>query len=218
MQQNWVAYASAYNYVMPTSCDDLKTNFSLDVYHHFTNFNGKKYIVTLTDARRTVLRIKEIEPVLKEEKKNPAMIQFPIILNYWKPRRNDPFGESICDKLDDKQIAKTILFNLNIIKAKKEALGGDFIWNSRLIKNREDIIKPTTNGRNIFVDTVEPLSNVGMELPRSQIKADSINMITALENEAMHDTNIDSLQQGIVSGGRTTATESQIAQANSNII
>ena len=217
-QQNWVAYASAYNYVMPTCCDDLKTNFSLDVYHHFTNFNGKKYIVTLTNWRRTLLRIKEIEPVLKEEKKNPSMIQFPIILNYWKPRRNDPFGESICDKLDDKQIAKTILFNLNIIKAKKEALGGDFIWNSRLIKNREDILKPTTNGRNIFVDTVEPLSNVGMELPRSQIKADSINMITALENEAMHDTNIDSLQQGIVSGGRTTATESQIAQANSNII
>ena len=217
-QQDWVAYASAYNYVMPTTCDELKTNFSLDVYHHFTNFNDKKYVVTLANWRKTPIRIKELEPVLKEEKKNPTMIQFPIILNYWKPRRNDPFGESVCDKLDDKQIAKTILFNLNIIKAKKEALGGDFIWNSRLIKNREDILKPTTNGRNIFVDTVEPLGNVGMELPRSQIKADSINMITALENEAMHDTNIDSLQQGIVSGGRTTATESQIAQANSNII
>lgn len=217
-QQNWVAYASAYNYVMPTTCDELKTNFSLDVYHHFTNFNDKKYVVTLANWRKTPIRIKELEPVLKEEKKNPTMIQFPIVLNYWKPRRNDPFGESVCDKLDDKQIAKTILFNLNIIKAKKEALGGDFIWNSRLIKNREDILKPTTNGRNIFVDTVEPLGNVGMELPRSQIKADSINMITALENEAMHDTNIDSLQQGIVSGGRTTATESQIAQANSNII
>lgn len=70
-QQNWVAYASAYNYVMPTCCDDLKTNFSLDVYHHFTNFNKKKYVVTLTNARRTILRIKELEPVLKEEKKNP---------------------------------------------------------------------------------------------------------------------------------------------------
>ena len=218
MQQNWVAYATAYNYVMPTCCDDLKTNFSLDVYHHFTNFNGKKYIVTLTNARRLVLRIKELEPILSEEKKHNDMIEFPIVLNYWKPRRNDPFGESVCDKLDDKQIAKTILFNLNIIKAKKEALGWDFIWNSRLIKNREDILKPTTNGRNIFVDTVEPLSNVWMELPRSQIKADSINMIQALENEAMLDTNIDTLQQGIVSWGRTTATESQIAQANSNII
>jgi hypothetical protein len=57
-----------------------------------------------------------------------------------------------------------------------------------------------------------------MEIPRSQIKADSLNMIQALDNEAMLDTNIDTLQQGIVSGGRTTATESQIAQANSNII
>lgn len=217
-QQNWVAYAAAYNYVMPSSCDDLKTNFSLDVYHHFTNFNGKKYIITLTNARRTVLRIKELKPILEEEKKNPNMIEFPIILNYRKPRRNDPFGESICDKLDDKQIAKTILFNLNIIKAKKEALWGDFIWNSRLIKNKDDILKPTTNWRNIFVDTVENLQNVGMEIPRSQIKADSINMIQALDNEAMLDTNIDTLQQGIVSGWRTTATESQIAQANSNII
>ena len=65
---------------------------------------------------------------------------------------------------------------------------------------------------------MENLQNVGMELPRSQNRADSINMISPLANEAMHDTNIDSLQQGIVSGGRTTATESQIAQANSNII
>ena len=161
-EQNWVAYASAYNYVMPTCCDDLKTNFSLDVYHHFTNFNKKKYVVTLTNARRTVLRVKELKPVLKEEKENNSMVEFPIILNYWKPRRNDPFGESICDKLDDKQIAKTILFNLNIIKAKKEALGGDFIWNSRLIKNKDDILKPTTNGRTIFVDTMENLQNFGM--------------------------------------------------------
>ena len=92
-----------------------------------------------------MLRIKEIKPVLAEEKKDPTKVDFPIILNYWKPRRNDPFGESVPDKLDDKQIAKTILFNLNIIKAKKEALGGDFIWNSRLIKNKNDILKPTTN-------------------------------------------------------------------------
>ena len=90
-----------------------------------------------------VIRILEIEPVLEEEKKDYNQITFPIILNYWKPRRNDPFGESVCDRLDDKQIAKTILFNLNIIKAKKEALGGDYIWNSRLIKNKNDILRPT---------------------------------------------------------------------------
>jgi len=65
----------------------------------------------------------ELKAVLKEEKLDNSLITYPIILNYRKPRRNDPFGESVCDRLDDKQIAKTILFNLNIIKAKKEALG-----------------------------------------------------------------------------------------------
>lgn len=140
---NWTSYAAAYNYNMPNTCSGLKHNFALDVYHHFTSFNGKKYIITLANDRATFIRIKELKPVLREEKADPNLIGYPIILNYWKPRRNDPFGESVCDKLDDKQIAKTILFNLNIIKAKKEALGGDMIWNSRLIKNKQDILKPT---------------------------------------------------------------------------
>ena len=126
-------------------------------------------VTTLAEAS-TIVKTKELRAVLKEEKENPSLVHFPIILNYWKPRRNDPFGESVCDKLDDYQTAKSILFNLNLIKAKKEALGGDFIWNSRLIKNKQDILKPTTYGRNIFVDTTESLNNVGVEIPRSQIK------------------------------------------------
>lgn len=203
---------------MPSSVAGLKNNFSLGIYHHFTNFNGKKYLVTTTADRARVLRIKELKPILKEEKLDPNLITFPIVLNYWKPRRNDPFGESVCDRLDDKQIAKTILFNLNIIKAKKEALGGDFIWNSRLIKNKNDILKPTTQGRNIFVDTNESLGNVGIEIPRSQIKADTFSMMQAIDNEAKFDVNLDAQQQGIIASRDVTATESQIAQANSNII
>ena len=215
---NWTSYAAAYNYNMPNTCSGLKHNFALDVYHHFTSFNGKKYIITLANDRATFIRIKELKPVLREEKADPNLISYPIILNYWKPRRNDPFGESVCDKLDDKQIAKTILFNLNIIKAKKEALGGDMIWNSRLIKNKQDILKPTVQGRQIFVDTQEPLTNVGVEIPRSQIKTDTFNMMSAIDNEARGDVNIDSQQQGVLWARDVTATESQITQANSNII
>jgi hypothetical protein len=119
---NWNTYAQAYNYNFPTSSENLKENFSLGLYHHFTNFDGKKWLISLTSERQQVVRILEIKPVLNEEKKDNSQIGFPVILNYWKPRRNDPFGESVCDKLEDKQTAKTILFNLNIIKAKKEAL------------------------------------------------------------------------------------------------
>ncbi len=215
---NRSTYAMAYNYVMPTAVEWLKHNFSLDIYHHFTNFNGKKYCVTTTADRAKILRVSEIKPVLKEEKENSNLISFPIILNYWKPRRNDAMGESVCDRLDDKQIAKTILFNLNIIKAKKEALGWDFIWNSRLIKNKNDILKPTTQWRNIFVDTQEPLGNVGIEIPRSQIKTDTFSMMNAIDSEARFDVNLDNQQQWVIATRDVTATESQIAQANSNII
>ena len=220
---NQLTYAQAYNYNFPTTIEGLKHNFSLDIYYHFTSFtdeagNTKKYCITTTAERQKILRVIELKPVLDEEKKDGNQIQFPIILNYWKPRRNDPFGESVCDKLDDKQIAKTILFNLNIIKAKKEALWGDFIWNSRLIKNKNDILKPTVQGRNIFVDTNEPLNNVGIEIPRSQIKADAMNMMTAIDNEARFDVSLDSQQQGILANRDVTATESQITQANANII
>ena len=216
-------YATAYNYNYPTTVGWLKDNFAMDIYYHMTSFtdeegNTKKYISTTTAEKTNILRLIELKPVLVEEKKDDNLICYPVVLNYRKPRRNDPFGESVCDKLDDKQIAKTILFNLNIIKAKKEALGGDMIWNSRLIKNRNDILKPTVNWRNVFVDTNEPLGNVGIEIPRSQIKADSMNMMWAIDNEVRYDVSLDNQQSGVISDRDVTATESQIAQANSNII
>lgn len=221
---NWTAYAQAYNYNYPSTVEWLKHNFSVDIYYHFTSYapegeyNGKKYKVTCTAWWASIINVEEIRSVLDEEKKNPSLVHFPIVLNYWKPRRNDPFGESVCDKLDDYQTAKSILFNLNLIKAKKEALGGDFIWNSRLIKNKQDILKPTTYGRNIFVDTTESLNNVWVEIPRSQIKGDSFNMIQALDNEARLNTNIDMQQMGLANASWMTATEAQINQANNNVI
>ena len=87
-----------------------------------------------------------------------------------------------------------------------------------MIKNKNDILKPTVQGRNIFVDTNEPLNNVGIEIPRSQIKADAMNMMTAIDNEARFDVSLDNQQQGILANREVTATESQITQANANII
>jgi hypothetical protein len=37
-QLNWITYAQAYNYIMPTTVAGLKHNFSLGIYHHYTNF------------------------------------------------------------------------------------------------------------------------------------------------------------------------------------
>ena len=120
---NDMTYATAYNYTYPNTVEQLKSNFPVEVYHHFTCVDNKKYIITTTADRNDILRVKEVKAVTKEEKKNSRNIRRPVVLNYWKPRRNDFFGESVCDMLEDKQNAKRILFNLNLITAKKEALG-----------------------------------------------------------------------------------------------
>jgi hypothetical protein len=64
----------------------------------------------------------EIKAVLKEEMLDSSLVPRPIALNYYDPERENPFGKSVCDKIEDKQNAKSILLNLAVIKAKKETL------------------------------------------------------------------------------------------------
>ena len=58
------------NYV----CENLLLNASVTIYHHFTIYQGKKYLVTTDADKKIILRMKAIEPVLKEEKKDPSLI------------------------------------------------------------------------------------------------------------------------------------------------
>ncbi|MBO7713868.1 MAG: hypothetical protein J6S85_09890 [Methanobrevibacter sp.] len=45
--------------------------------------------------------------------------------------------------MEDKEEAKTVLINASLIKARLESFGGRFIVNTRLVKNKEDILKPS---------------------------------------------------------------------------
>jgi hypothetical protein len=58
------------NYV----CENLLLNASVTIYHHFTIYQGKKYLVTTDADKKIILRMKAIEPVLQEEKKDPSLI------------------------------------------------------------------------------------------------------------------------------------------------
>ena len=107
------------------------------------------------------------------------------------------------------------------MKAKREATGGDFLVNSRLIKNKEELQKKTFDQRYLFIDENEigtqPIQNAMYELPQSQIKTDVRNMISRLDNEAKYDSKIDSLQQGIMPDKSMTKAEAQQIQANANM-
>ena len=121
-KQSKRATDSAWNYDQ-TTVDSLVDNFSLGLYYHFTIYEGKKVFTVWNADRSKLLRYVELGSVLQEEKENQMLIPRPIVLTYFKPRRNDAFGESFCDLLEDKEKAKSILANLSIIKAQKEARG-----------------------------------------------------------------------------------------------
>jgi hypothetical protein len=103
------------------------------------------------------------------------------------------------DELESKQNAISILLNASVIKAKKEAMGGTFLVNSRLVKNKDELNKPSIDTKYIFLDEniaeETPISNAMYELPNSEIKQDVFTMIRELETQAVKDTKIDSLQQ-----------------------
>ena len=205
----------------PIVVDQIEDNFALDIYTHYTIIDWRKWKFVLSADMTEIFYQEELKPVTKEEKLNPNLIPRPIMLNYYDPVRWDPFWTSICDKVEDKQNAKSILANLSLMKAKREATGGDFLVNSRLIKNKEELKKKTFDQRYLFIDENEiwtqPIQNAMYELPQSQIKTDVRNMMSWLENEAKYDSKIDSLQQGLMPDKSMTKAEAQQLQANANM-
>ena len=205
----------------PIVVDQIEDNFALDIYTHYTIIDWRKWKFVLSADMSEIFYKEELKPVTKEEKLDPTLIPRPVLLNYYDPVRWNPFGTSICDKVEDKQNAKSILANLSLMKAKREATGGDFLVNSRLIKNKEELQKKTFDQRYLFIDENEigtqPIQNAMYELPQSQIKTDVWNMMSWLENEAKYDSKIDSLQQWIMPDKSMTKAEAQQLQANANM-
>ena len=205
----------------PIVVDEIEDNFALDIYTHYTIVDGRKWKFVTSADMTEIFYQEELKPVTKEEKLDPMLIPRPIMLNYYDPVRWNPFGTSICDKVEDKQNAKSILANLSLMKAKREATWWDFLVNSRLIKNKEELQKKSFDVRYLFIDENEigtqPIQNAMYELPQSQIKTDVWNMMSWLENEAKYDSKVDSLQQWLMPDKSMTKAEAQQIQANANM-
>lgn len=202
--------------------DNLLVNYAFDVYHHFTIYEGKKYLVTTDVNKSIILRQQEIQPVLQEEKKDHTLIPRPFALYFYKPERWKVLWVSIPDLLEDKEEAKTVLLNASLMKARLEAFGGKFVVNSRLIQNKDDILKPTAWPQFIFTNDKlqkgEGLDNVMYELPWSPIRQDVMTMTNILEREAVMDTKTDQMQMWIVPDKTMTKAEQQSVQANANML
>ena len=196
------------------------------IYYHFTTIKSKKdwlsrkYLVNMSYPWK-IAKMEEILPMNKAEREDPRLVQFPIILNYYDPIRGDAFGTSVPDLIEDKQRARSKNFNLNIIKATYEALGGITLYNPFAVRNATDLETPTIGKKYVPVNPEFSgwrMDNIVYDTNMAnRTNPDSTASIEALRQEQFYSTNIDATQMGISSGQAQTATANQNTQLNANV-
>lgn len=186
------------------------------IYNHYTTIKGKKYLVTLANGNTLLIRFEEIKPVYEEEKQNPALIRYPVIINHYEPFKGDPFGISICDLLEDKQKIEQLFLNLNRIKAEHEAWGDTFLVDTSAIKNLNDLRQHTQWPKYVRADLTKNPNPI-KEVQRGTIKQDAMNMSNIIKAQWASDIWLDERSVGWTPDRGITATENQRVQRNQNI-
>lgn len=59
---------------------------NVDVYDHYTVFEGKKVLTTWVNSCKDLIRYVELAPLSEAERKNPKKVKFPIQLHRRKPK------------------------------------------------------------------------------------------------------------------------------------
>lgn len=97
----------------------------VDIYDHYTIYDGKKWLTTWGNGIDVLIRCVEIEPLTDAEKQKPNKVKFPIQLHRRKPKINSFFGVSIADEILQYQDAISQLTNLQLLQARQHALWPD---------------------------------------------------------------------------------------------
>jgi len=205
--------------------DDSKD--SVDIYNHITIFKGSEdeennlYLVTLDNARDTILRVVKMRALTENEKADPSKISLWVQLFRGKPIKWSYAWASLVDEIGQYQDLETLLTNLQIQQAKVAALGGKTYIDGRLGLDIDavasesaawDIIPFTSTDSNInAVNWIyqEPVK------PTNPITSNTIQLMNQLTDEA---TNMGSLVQWQSLSGSQTKAEVQTLQQNINQI
>lgn len=197
-----------------------QSNGVYSIYEHRTTYalDGKKYIITLANDRSLPIRVREIYPVFAEEKKDTSKIHLGVIHERWRPIVWDPYGLSLAfDLLSDKQKARQVLYNLNLIKAKFEALGDVFFYDSNLITDTALLAKQSDKPKYIPVKWLAQNPNPMAELPKQRVKNDAAMFPEILWNMASRNISLDDRSLGVSWDNSITKGESDRTQLNTNL-
>ena len=166
-------------------------NADLRLLEWFTNYKGKKILVTLGDDRKQIIRISEIK-----------RDYWPIIDRPLYPISHDWDGVSIPDLIEDKQRNRAIIQNLALAGI-KTGQHPTYLYDTNKIKNRGNL--------NIDFDKHIPIDGAPdgaiRIVERQQVKQEVQWILDTLDQAAQRATATPDIQQGVQSQEKRTATE-----------
>lgn len=218
-QQTRSAESEAHGVNGDTPDDKLENNvvYQIDWYTMLKNENGgvSKYLLTVSSDAKEIFRIEKIEPVTTEEKADESLVPWPLITNYYSPQRNNPFGTSVGDLVEDKQRAKSVLANLRINKEKAD-LYPMYVYNTQAIRNRRDLDFGFNKAIGVNLPREGRLQDVLLPIKKDGNNASTFNQEQSLDAEANISTGADSMQSGVLSAQDRSATEVQQVSMNAS--
>ena len=198
-------------------------NPQLNLYYHYTRVLDDKgvphtiYSEWDSDVKFCLRAIEKL-PIYEEEKKNPWLIPFGVETKYFCPQPYNPTGISLADLIQDKHKYKNVFANLMFIREKDAALGDDILFDTNIVKNPNDLTRPTITKKYIGADGT--MGNIGAAvavIPKNPAPASNYNFLELLDRGTELATGIDARQMGVSGSGDVTLGEAQQIQSNANL-
>lgn len=105
----------------------------IDLYYHYVYFQGRKFLTVWAWGRNILVKIVELKAKTKAEKRDPRKIKYPVYLYRANPVPWLFFWISLWDEVGQYQDVETILDNLEMILARKNAMWEDRFVNTSVV-------------------------------------------------------------------------------------
>lgn len=204
MSPNGVPYATSFG----------TGNGKLELYHHYTSINGKKYKFSVGDKLGSIVRAEEIKPIYEFEKEDPTLIEYPVALTYFFPQKDNPYGINVVDLVESQHRYENVLINLMFLKEKDAAVGADILFDPDKVKNKADLEEQSLARK--YIPANDPTGAVA-EIPKNGTATSTFDFLQLIKSTAEEAVAIDARQMGIQDNRDTTLGEAQQLQQNNNL-
>jgi len=195
-------------------------NPNFKIYTHFWIFVWPKATVkamfTMGNEQKTIVDWELLKTIDNKEKKDNQLIPFPFAFTYRKPRTSNPFGDRIATFISDVQRVKALMANLRLDKSMAE-LYPMYMYNTRLIKNKEDL--------NFWFNKLvaanplewESLNNAVTPIQRDFRADNSYIVDDSLDRQVEASTSVGKIAQGSTTERREGVWTNELIQSNTDV-